>query len=177
MKTDNVTDPVKSSGQTLPVRLVIAAATASLVLPLLVPLVCNWLLPSSDAERVKNFFFDTASLAFPVLLGGGGLGAVANSVLARGGKIAAQLAPGFVTDATPNGEGIGKGIGKGQSDLSDALKGAVLESVGAYVAQRSGFDIRDFNIGATTAAPPPHNGSIRPGVTSPEPLSPFEEAL
>ena len=130
MKTENLTQSLKPTSQTASFRLLVIGGMASLLLPILYPLACNLVLPSSDANTVKGFFFDISRVVLPLVVGGGGLGTVAGSLLKTGGKVAAQLAPGFATDATPNGEGIG-----------------ALAPIGALVAQH-GFDVRDFNIGA-----------------------------
>jgi hypothetical protein len=127
--TSDVTQPLKPTSQTAPFRLMIFGACAALLLPILYPLACNLLLPASDAGTVKGFFFDVSRVVVPLVVGGGGVGTVVSSVSKTLGKIGAQLSPGMVTDATPNGEGVG-----------------ALAPISHLVA-RSGFDVRDFNIG------------------------------
>jgi len=107
MTTENVTQNLMPTSQTASYRVLIAAALSALLLPIIYPLAANGTLPASDAATVKQLFFDTLRASLPVLLGMSGFGTVAGSLLLRGGKIAAQLAPGMVTQATPNGEGIG----------------------------------------------------------------------
>jgi len=107
MNTSNVTQNIKPSKQSAPFQLLIVAGALGLILPIVYPLVANGTLPASDAATVKNLFFDTLKSALPALLTYGGGGTVLGSLAVRFGKIGAQLAPGMITEATPNGEGIG----------------------------------------------------------------------
>lgn len=107
MKTENITGSLKPTSKTASFQLLLAAAASAFLLPLVYPLVANHVLPAQDAASVKGLFLDTYRAAIPVILSTSFGGTVLASVLKTGGKVAAQLAPGVVTDATPNGEGIG----------------------------------------------------------------------
>lgn len=106
-QTSNVNDSIKPTRQTTPVQILVAASVSAIVLSVLYPLACNRLLPTPDATNSKEWFFDTLRMATPNLISAGGIGAIGGSLLVRGGKMWAQLAPGIKTPATPDGEGIG----------------------------------------------------------------------
>ena len=124
MNRSDVTAPVKSTVRTVPFGIFIGGGLALLALPILLPLVCNAVLPSVDAERAKTFYLDNFSLALAIVTTGGGLGAVGGSLSGRLGKILAQLAPGMATAATPNGEGVGAMATDATSQVTGAIQSA-----------------------------------------------------
>lgn len=140
MNQSDVTAPVKSTARTVPFGIFIGGGIASLMLPILLPMICNAALPPVDAERAKTFYLDNFSLALAIVTTGGGLGAVGGSLAGRIGKILAQLAPGMATDATPNGEGIALASEAITGD-KDALKNAAIGLPTDQLQHASGVDL------------------------------------
>lgn len=127
MNRSDVTAPVKSTIRTVPFGIFIGGGLALLALPILLPLICNAVLPLADAERAKTFYLDNFSLALAIVTTGGGLGAVGGSLSGRLGKILAQLAPGMATAATPDGEGIGAMATDATSQVTGAIQSATAD--------------------------------------------------
>ena len=140
MNVSNITSDLKPTSQTAPFRLAIGALVGALVLPILLPMVCNALLPATDAAVSKQWYFDSFGAALPVILGGGSLGAVAGSLFKTGGKVVAQLSPGVVTEATPAGEGISL-ANAALSGNKDVLKSAAIDLATDQIAARTGVDV------------------------------------
>lgn len=172
--TGNITEPVKATTQTSSFRLLLAAAAAALVLPFVIPIICNLLERSSlftleDATNTKNFFWGFGRYFLATLGVGGTIGTVGSSLSSRIAKLAAQLAPGIPTAVTPNGEGIGA-----LASLGVGMLGSVAPQFAPAVSaarETTGFDITDYNIGApmgsaSTYQEPPSNGVIDLGELS-----------
>lgn len=78
-----------------------------LVGPIALPRAANYFLPPADAAIAKEFYMTNLGIVITSLVGGGGLGAITGSLIAKAGKVIAQLSPGIKTEATPSGEGLG----------------------------------------------------------------------
>lgn len=143
--TANITDNVKPTTQTSSFKMLLVAGAGILVLPFLIPILCNGLAHAGlftleDAETTKAFF-GTAGKYFLTTIGvGGTVGTVGGSLTSRVAKYLGQLAPGIATAATPLGEGVGVG----------ALAPAIGGDMAGHVPTGK-FDITDYNIGAPTA--------------------------